>query len=422
VGALFTALLPILAPDIRWNQGLLRPVEIVSPPGLVCNAEFPAPVSSATVAAMWVVASVANSALSRLAACASATRREAAAVSKGSIQIVTLGGLDRDGSPYGTLLLDATAGGGGAYEDHDGLDAAGDYCVPRPTITNVESNESNGPLLYLYRRIVPDTSGAGRMRGGSAMGLALTPHDTPGLDAMLITHGVEVPNSTGQFGGLEASCNDNGVLSEAGDDLVGLVDGPEMLAAAGVVRPLGAKPGFFPLAAGDVFTYTFQGGGGYGDPIERDPDAVRRDVDDEALTEGFAERIYGVVRGPGGDVDGDATAARRLAIRTARLGHAPPRAPGTGFERGAIVEIGHALALTADRVIACRCGQELGPANGNWKDGALRRTVAPEEHGPRLRLHEELELREHVCPGCGTLLEAEVARKGAADIFSIEIA
>jgi N-methylhydantoinase B len=421
VGALFTAILPILAPDIRWNQGLLRPVEIVSPPGLVCNAEFPAPVSSATVAAMWVVASVANSALSRLAACAGPTRREASAVSKGSIQIVTLGGLDRDGSPYGTLLLDATAGGGGAYEDHDGLDAAGDYCVPRPTITNVESNESNGPLLYLYRRLVPDTSGAGRMRGGSAMGLALTPHDTPGLDAMLITHGVEVPNSTGQFGGLEASCNDNGLMSGAGDDLVGSVNGPESLAAEGDVRQLGSKPGFFPLGAGDVFTYTFQGGGGYGDPIERDPEAVRRDVADEAVTSGFAEKIYGVVLGAGGEVDAGATEARRIAIRTERLGGEPARAPGTGFSHSAVVEIGHALALTADGVVECRCGHDLGPARGNWKDGALSRTVEPHEHGPRLRLHEELEMREHMCPGCGTLLESEVARKGAPHIFSIEL-
>jgi N-methylhydantoinase B len=202
VGALFTALLPILAPDIRWNEGLLRPVTVHAPDGTICNASWPAPVSSGTVSAVWVATNVAAMALSRMVACAPHTAGEAAAVTKGSMTVLTLDGSDRDGSPFGTFLLDSTAGGGGAYADHDGLSASGDYCVPRPSIANVESNEASGPYLYLYRRLVPDTGGAGRHRGGATVGLALTPHDVPELRGMLIGHGVEVPNSAGLFGGL----------------------------------------------------------------------------------------------------------------------------------------------------------------------------------------------------------------------------
>lgn len=174
VGALFTALLPILAPDIRWNAGLLRAVTVKAPEGIVCNATWPAPVSSGTVSAVWVVTNVAVMALSRLASCDERTAGEAAAVTKGSMTVLTMSGADRDGSPFGTFMLDSTAGGGGAYADHDGLDASGDYCVPRPSIANVETNEAAGPYLYLYRRLLADTGGAGRQRGGATIGLALT--------------------------------------------------------------------------------------------------------------------------------------------------------------------------------------------------------------------------------------------------------
>src|SRR5204862_1776067 len=85
VGALFTALLPILAPDIRWNAGLLRPVTVKAPEGIIVNATWPAPVSSGTVSAVWVATNVATSALSRLVACSPATSSEAAAVTKGSM-------------------------------------------------------------------------------------------------------------------------------------------------------------------------------------------------------------------------------------------------------------------------------------------------------------------------------------------------
>src|SRR5690606_3757412 len=68
LAGVFTALLPTLAPALRWNEGLLRVIEIEAPDGLVCNASFPAPVSSATISATWVVTNVALQALSRLAA------------------------------------------------------------------------------------------------------------------------------------------------------------------------------------------------------------------------------------------------------------------------------------------------------------------------------------------------------------------
>ena len=416
VGAVLTAVLPILAPDIRWNQGILRCVSVLAPEGSVVNATFPAPVSMATTASVWVVMNVSVTAVSRLVACSAQTAATATAVTKGSMVVLTLAGVDRDGGPFGTFLLDSTAGGGGAYADHDGLDASGDFCVPRPGISNVESNEANGPFLYLYRRLLADTGGAGRTRGGTTVGLALTPHDTDELHAMVVGHGSRVPNSTGLFGGLEGSCNTVWHVPGDGASPVGRVVSPETLSAAGEPRDLGPKPGFFPLLAGEVFAYSFQGGGGFGDPLERDPELVRNDVAAGRVSAAEAERLHGIVL----DGDADATAQRRAQLRAQRLGGtAPARAAAGDHAQG--LHVGPALRLAADCAWRCRCGERLSEPGADWKDGAATRVVTGADHGAHVRVREELELREHACPGCATLLESEVVRIGEPSLRGVEL-
>src|SRR4029453_12757265 len=160
----------------------------------------------ATVSTVWIVMNVAVAALSRLVSTSPQMVREAQAVTKGQMSVLTCGARDADGSTFGAFLLASMAGGGGASSNQDGLDGSGDYDVPRPSIANVESNESSSPILYLFRSFVPDTAGPGRMRGGSTTAVAITPHGVEGFDATLIGHGVEVPNSLGLFGGLPGAC------------------------------------------------------------------------------------------------------------------------------------------------------------------------------------------------------------------------
>lgn len=418
VGAVMTALLPILAPDLHWNHGILRPVTVTAPEASIVNAQRPAPVSSGTVSAVWVATNVSVAALSRLAACSPETISSSAAITKGSMMVLTLAGKDRDGGPFGTFLLDSTAGGGGAYADHDGLNASGDFCVPRPSIANVESNEAGGPYLYLYRKVLGDTGGAGRMRGGATVGLALTPHDTDGLDAMLIGHGVESPNSIGLFGGMEGSCNDT-LLASGVERPIGRIVGPEDLHRTGKVVELGPKPGFFPLAAGDIFAYSFQGGGGFGDPIDREPEDVLADVVAGLVSPEEAERLYGVVIADG-EVDAGATAGARAETRRKRLGGAEAARPAPRPDLEKHHRIGLYLRVD-DGEVGCLCGEPLGAVSANWKDSAVARVVEPADHGAHIRLHEELELREFICPGCATLLECEVAIQGRPSLQTVEL-
>jgi N-methylhydantoinase B len=343
--------------------------------------------------------------------------REGQAVTKGQFSVLTMAGADRDGGPFGMLLMDAMAGGGGAYIDHDGLDGSGDHSIPRPRIGNVESNEASGPFLYLFRSFIPDTAGAGTMRGGVTMGLAVTPHDVDEIHTMVVGHGVQVPNSIGQFGGLPGACAYH-LLRKSNAGVAQLIDANthmhDLLNAGGSVQRFDSKPGHLQLRRGDVLAYSFQGGGGYGDPIRRDPARVARDIHNGFVTPQWASALYGVVMRDGA-VDAEATRARRRAIRTERLGGKAPKAEPPGSNGIASV----CPMITEGKRFRCLCGTDLGPATQDWKPRAHRRTVLAQAYGPHVTLHADLELREFCCSECGTLLEAEVARRGQDSLATV---
>lgn len=419
-GALLTGLLPILAPDIRWNEGVLRPVTIRAPEGILCNARWPAPVSGATVSTVWIVMNVAVAALSRMVSCAPAMVREAQAVTKGQMSVLTFGGRDRDGEKFGAFLLDSMAGGGGASIDQDGLDGSGDYDVPRPSIANVEANEAASPILYLFRSFVADTAGPGRMRGGATTAVGLSPHGVEGFDATLIGHGVEVPNSIGLFGGMPGACAYH-LLRPSNEGPAALIErfhDADGVMSDSATTDLGAKPGNFRLGRGSVFAYVFQGGGGYGDPIRRDPERVLRDVRLGFVSPHWAADLYGVAIDASGRVDEEATFSKRIAIRRARLGGRTPAAdPAPPAASLGCPDFGPGL----NGHFLCSCGWDLGPASENWKTKTASRLVATEACGPHIRLHVELQLQEFSCPACATLLELEVHSRDEEPLWTVAL-
>jgi N-methylhydantoinase B len=132
------------------------------------------------------------------------------------------------------------------------------------------------------------------------------------------------------------------------------------------------------------------------------------------VTPHWAAALYGVVLHDGA-VDAGATRARRRAIRAERLGGRAPKAEATdGNGLAAVCPV-----IDQAKRFRCLCGADLGPATESWKPRASLRTVPPEAFGPHITLHAELELREFCCTECGTLLEAEVARRGQESLASI---
>jgi hypothetical protein len=178
------------------------------------------------------------------------------------------------------------------------------------------------------------------------------------------------------------------------------------------------------MRAGDVYRTVSQGGGGYGDPIDRDPSRVALDVDRSLVSATWADRVYGVVLARDGGVDAAATAERRDAIRAERRAAAEANDAAGSGGRGLLPwepeahgqRLNESLFydLRGEPVVRCRCGHELGPASAGVKHLAAQAVFPVQRIGPEVNpTHwngERFELREFYCPGCFTLVEIEIAR------------
>ena len=427
ISGVASGVFPILAYDILWNEGVLRPLEVICPKGRICNAEFPAPVGAATVEAVWCVKNAAVAACSRMVSCHPTYRQEAIAVSDGCMATLNFGGKNQDGEPFGHHMLDPLAGGFGAYSDRDGLDVGGSFSCPLPNIANVETNESFAPILYIRRSFTRDSGGAGKYQGGRSAGIALTVHGVPELHALIMTHGVEVPNSAGLFGGYPGSCAVQRLLTSSSllESFRSGVLPISIDELKGNRQTFGPKPGLVLLKPGDVFEVTWQGGGGFGDPLERDPALVAMDVAEGKVSPEVAETIYGVILDTGSyDVLEKKTATLREAKRHERLSAKSDPQPRRGEGAGVIAPLGENLSLVrrgTNIEVACRCGTSLGSADRNWKEKALARRVSPAELSPLIHLHEDLEAVQYACPGCGLLLSLEIKRLDEAPLWEISL-
>lgn len=419
VGAVFGAVAPILGRDIPWNQGLLNAVEIVAPPGSVCNAVAPAATGSATIATGWVVVSTIVHALSKLVSLSPSHSPYAQAVTNGAFDALVIGDRNQYGERYGTQVMDAQLGGGGASAIADGIDQSGGFVTPRPDIPNVESSEMHGPMLYLYRSFFRDSGGDGAWRGGRAAGLAFTPHGVERLRCTLTTQGIEVPVSPGLFGGWPGRCNCHEVIRAT--RLPELIARRELALELSSEDPgavdlgdLGGQPERLPakveleLEPGDILQYSWSGGGGFGDPLERPGELVAADLAAGIISKERARGSYGLLR------SGAAEERERLRDDRLRRASLPAAAqlPEPGERLLPFGPIMHIVATPHGPRVECRCGAALGSARGNWKLGAALIVLGDDELPPSLRLHRELELVELCCPGCGSLLSVEVWERG----------
>ncbi|HZS01944.1 MAG TPA: hydantoinase B/oxoprolinase family protein [Chloroflexota bacterium] len=424
------ALLPTLAYDIPWNEGLFRPLEIVCPEGLICNARRPAAVSGGTLEAVWEVEMTATDGLSKLAACSDTYLREAQAAPAGGPDNFYLSGMGNHGERVTQSTLDVLATGAGAYSHHDGVWTQGQHDIERLNISNAEALEFDLPLLYLWRGLARDSGGAGRRRGGLSLGALYAMHKTEGMECRLGCHGWEVPNSPGAFGGLPSSENQRLWWREANAQQL-MAEGriPTLEELEGELTPTVGRQGAIHLGPRDVMFKTPQAGGGWGDPLDRPADAVQADLEFGAISPEAARTLYGAVLDAAGRVDPAATAARRDALRAERRRWPARRQLAGAPAADALTRVGplgDQLDVVRDAHGAywtrCRCGRVLAPARENWRDYAASRPAAPAELGPAVRLNDQIEVRLYACPGCGLLHAVDVCRKGAPARHDIRLA
>ena len=290
----FMVLKSLLDPGLSVNAGCFRPLTMEAPEGSILNAEFPAPFGGASDVRRTIESCV-------LGAAVQAMPDLAVGDTKGAANHCYIAGSQPD-SGEAFLYYEYPAGGTGALAGSDGDHAIrtyteGDFNAVQP----VESLEATLPVLVEESGLRVGSCGHGEWRGGLGMERRVR-LETGGAGLTVLTDRVIIP-PYGVDGGTSGGGNRFTVHREGSE-----------------VEPSGVpgKATAFPLRENDTVILRSAGGGGWGDPLTRTPEAVLADVGLGYISAEDAREVYGVILTDGA-LDMEATAAARERIRKGRV-------------------------------------------------------------------------------------------------------
>ena len=318
LGGLFAPLFPLLCYDITWNEGVIRPIKVIAPEGSIVNCTKPSPVSVATVGAIQSVNNAACTTIGKMLASHEKYDDQTSAVWHANHFAVFMFGKNQKGGDAIGILTETFAGSGGARTFADGVDIGGEIPNPISRMANVETVEAMFPVRYLFRRRLQDSGGGGEFRGGTGGELALVPHDAPdgGLHYVLSGKGSKFPQSEGLAGGNPGAINDYVWVHSPDAEQGHSCFSQSLSSIPGEKEAI--SWGVFPLMGNDALYVRWNGGGGVGDPLDRDPHSVLIDVTNQVISIDAARKIFGVqIQGQSIDVDG--TTNLRTNLRKERF-------------------------------------------------------------------------------------------------------
>jgi N-methylhydantoinase B len=285
--------------DYPVNDGSFRNLKVIMPMGRVISAERPFPMRVWMTYPMTVIDTV-------FKAVAQAIPNRAIAGHHADLVFPNIHGIHPADGKLFIVGIGPLGGGWGAKKNEDGVSVT--VCINDGDTHNSPSEqlEAKYPILVERYSIRDDSSGAGRTRGGLGAEMvvqALSPFSlTTRIDRMHC-------KPWGLDGGGEAAGNGIGIRRNGKWEM----DLPN------------AKIFNVRLNRGDAYMMQSGGGGGFGDPMERDPELVAEDVRQGYVTSKVAHNVYGVVLNSNGGVDLAATKLRRS-------GKAPVQREDEAFE------------------------------------------------------------------------------------------
>jgi N-methylhydantoinase B len=258
------ALRTIIGPDIPNNAGSLEPFKVVGPPGCILNARPPAPVAMRHTLGQLTPDLVFGCLHQAL------PERVPAEGASCMYDLPMRHVPESAGDPAKRFASEPTHNGGtGARPSRDGLSAT---AFPSGVWGSmVEITEAVAPVRIARRELRRDSGGAGRHRGGLGQRIELEAATEDAVMVFLSMDRIRHP-AQGRAGGLPGA--PGRIHKKGGPDLPG----------RGEVR----------VAPGETLIVETPGGGGFGDPRERDRDAVRRDVVEDNIAPETARTVYGL--------------------------------------------------------------------------------------------------------------------------------
>lgn len=265
----FMAMKSMFGPDIPNNDGCARPIKLRAPEGSVVNCKFPAAVAARLVIGHFITEIIYR-------ALSGALPDKVIAASGGTpAQMNVFYGKRNDGRPWHSVIIRGGGMGAGSVND-------GNYVYIFPANganTPIEIFESDTPLIVENRELLANSGGPGRMKGGLGQREVFRVPDDKYAPIPPVNLGIQagrhIHPPEGLFGG------------KPGAKAQFLVNGVS-----------GNPFGLTQLKLGDVVTIDAAGGGGYGNPLEREPEMVVSDVMEGYVSLERAREDYGVAIDP----------------------------------------------------------------------------------------------------------------------------
>jgi len=273
-------------PDVPINAGTFEPLHIEDPTGTFLYAKYPRPVSGCAAEVSQRIAEAVFAAL------VEPLPDIVTAAPAGSSGNFALGGFDPEkGRPF--VMYQISGGGYGGNADHDGL-TNGCSTIGISKSQPIEVLEQYYPVLFHEYGLREGSGGAGKQRGGFGVKYTVELRRGEAQASFVMDHGRVGPQ--GALGGKDGGPNTVTVYRN------GKAYTPVHL----------SKDQDIPIAPGDVVSVGTPGGGGYGDPLERDTSLVLRDVKRGYYTPAEARELFSVILTKDLDaIDEAATAALR---------------------------------------------------------------------------------------------------------------
>src|SRR6266850_1344836 len=284
--AAYTGVRSVLPPNIPNNEGVFRAIEVICPPGTVGNGVLPAACAARGLTGFRMVDCM-------FGALAMMLPDKVKAAGDGGNTGISIGGYHADRKPF--VYVDFTCGAWGARPWADGLDG-NSHMFANMASHSIEVTEAEHPIQLTAYEFVADKAGAGKYRGGVPFKRDYRFMEHEGVLQVRADRRDHRP--FGLYGGSPGEPSENYLNPETEN------------------RVLTSKL-TMNIKRGDVFRHVLAGAGGWGDPLERDPAAVLRDVRNELLSPQKAAADYGVVI-RNNQIDAAATARARTEIRAAR--------------------------------------------------------------------------------------------------------